>query len=152
MARTSPPFEDPLSPIELLCTHQPYLQSLGYMLHPRCHPDWHTSWIKKDGMDLREKYSFLTLERTSIVLDAIRMEDHVKIALRIVPVGSHEYATMMNLLPEMCSDPCSHTVPVLGTVQIPGEENKRVFAIIPVLFWVHTPDFYRQREFFMPFA
>lgn len=150
-----PPFEDLSSPREFFWVkHQPYLQSQGYMLRPRYHPDWRPSWIQKDGTNLKEKYSFLIFQDQhrsiyiSTIIDAIRMEDGVKVVLRIVPVGSLELAMMMHLSsPKMPSDPRNHTVPVLGTIPIPGEENDRVFVISPVLRWFHSPDFHCRREF-----
>ncbi|KAG7440649.1 uncharacterized protein BT62DRAFT_1012425 [Guyanagaster necrorhizus] len=152
---SSLPFKDHRSPSELFWVkHQPYLENQGYLLRPRYHPDWCPSWIQKDGTNLREKNSFLLFEDqhrsiyTSVVLDAIRIEDGVKVALRIVPVGSQELAMMMHLSsPQMRSDPRNHTVPVLGTIPIPGEENDRVFVILPVLRWFHPPDFHCRRQF-----
>ncbi|KAK0452118.1 uncharacterized protein EV420DRAFT_1311673 [Desarmillaria tabescens] len=136
------PFEDPRSPPELFWVkHQPYLQNIGYMLLPRYHSDRRPSWIKKDGTNLKEKYSWA---KYISHLDVIRMEDGVKVALR----SSQELAMTMHLsLPKLRSDPRNHTVPVLGTIPIPGEETERVFVVLPVLRWFHTPYFHCRREF-----
>ncbi|KAK0502057.1 hypothetical protein EDD18DRAFT_1065378 [Armillaria luteobubalina] len=149
-----PNFTDDRTSSELFWVkHQPFLAELGYMLRPRYHPDWHPSWIRKDGTKrwrfratfedehipfvgigilVRIVFIILYLWQRINVLDAIRVKDGAKVVLRITQHLSSE---------DLLRNPCNHSIP------IPDDEEKRVFMVMPRLIAFDEPEFHCRREF-----
>ncbi|KDR80043.1 hypothetical protein GALMADRAFT_136599 [Galerina marginata CBS 339.88] len=115
---------------------QPFLLERGYKLRPRYDPNWTPSWEKpwnfKDPASCPDGIS------RSIVLDAIRVSDGTKVALKKVNIHSEVPLLRVLSSPELLADFRNNTVPILDVIPLPNDD---VFALIvmPVLYHFDSP-------------
>ncbi|KAF9473320.1 hypothetical protein BDN70DRAFT_997697 [Pholiota conissans] len=128
--------------------YQPFLRHRGYELRPRYQPDWQPSWQSKEksGKFVSHfDYEDAAYMIPSTTLDAIRVRDGVKVAIRCVKkLESQEIPILMRLnSPEMRADPRNRTVPVLDILILPD----RAFIVMPMLIFFHQFPFRHLGEF-----
>ncbi|KAF9023699.1 hypothetical protein BDZ89DRAFT_1136560 [Hymenopellis radicata] len=111
---------------------QPFLESRGYRLRPRFHPNWEPSWIRR-GMTFSEAWNH-PLEDAMVIpcradlVDAIG-PDGRKVILKRVAKGSNEEIMSIRLNALDKEDPFNHLVPLLDTIDLPNEEQ--VLLVMP---------------------
>ncbi|RDB18666.1 hypothetical protein Hypma_014747 [Hypsizygus marmoreus] len=120
--------------------HQPFLLSCGYKLRPRYDP----SWVLPPGEELTEDRLILL---TSAVIDAVRVQDNLKVAIKRVSTTTSEIAIGMHLSSSaMSSDPRNHSVAILEILYLPGD-GSTAFIVMPMLHGFHRLPFRRFGEF-----
>ncbi|KAF9018052.1 hypothetical protein BDZ89DRAFT_1021737 [Hymenopellis radicata] len=127
---------------------QPFLESRGYRLRPRFHPNWEPSWIRK-GMTYDEGYRLRLEDSMKIVcladlVDAIA-PDGRKVILKRVAKGSNEEAMSIQLNALNKEDPFNHLVPLLDTIDLPNDEQ--VILVMPCFrSCTEDPSFHCREE------
>ncbi len=71
-----------------------------------------------------------------------------KVAIKITMLKTRELAVAQSLgSPELVADPRNHTVPVLDSFPVPGEEQAKCFMVMPYLQRFDCPKFHCRLEF-----
>jgi len=127
--------------------HQPFLLSRGYKLRPRYDPKWIPTWKQPGKKNLLPG---LCEDGKSIlkggILDAIRVNDGVKVVLKRVPAPSDELSIASYLSSaKMRSDPRNHTVPIIDIVNL-LDDRANVLLVMPYLRIFDTPPFHCRGE------
>ncbi|KAG6899594.1 hypothetical protein C0993_008826 [Termitomyces sp. T159_Od127] len=125
---------------------QPMLLRRGYQLRPRYQPGWIPSWLKlsKPVANIFKHEDALCL-RNSKTIDATRL-DGTKVIIKVVDSSTDEYpiAQFLNS-PELRSDKCNHTVPILDAMPYPNDDTK-LLMVMPYLDQFHRAPFRRVGE------
>ncbi|KAF9002389.1 hypothetical protein BDZ89DRAFT_1081356, partial [Hymenopellis radicata] len=95
---------------------QPFLESLGYRLRPRFHPNWKPSWIRK-GMTYGEAL-LDPIEDTMTVPYAADLVDAIAPDGRKVVLKRETMSIRLNALDK--EDPFNHLIPLLDTIDLPN--------------------------------
>ncbi|KAI0054874.1 hypothetical protein BV25DRAFT_1922294 [Artomyces pyxidatus] len=121
--------------------HQEWLETMGYMLRPRYHPNWRPSWNVErqyfrnfeDGWRFPKGY----------LLDATRLSDGFHVILKRVLPGPYikevEVARYLTSEP-LTADPQNHCVPILDILQVPGDLEEYII-VTPLLRPYENPPF-----------
>ncbi|KAI1785359.1 kinase-like domain-containing protein [Ganoderma leucocontextum] len=132
-----------LAPIEIAWRdRQQYLESRGYMLRRRYHPDWQPSWKLDPSIRARDaEDSVSTHMLRSSLMDATRIADGKLVLLKRIGTESTELSIAQQLSsPEYRSDPRNHCVPILDV--IPDVDNPAMsYIVMPFLRYVDDPPF-----------
>ncbi|KAF9018054.1 hypothetical protein BDZ89DRAFT_1074291, partial [Hymenopellis radicata] len=128
---------------------QPFLESRGYRLRPRFHPDWEPSWLQK-GLTRQEAFR-LRLEDSLIILSVADLVDAIapngcKVVLKRVVKGSNEEMMSLRLNSLDKEDPFNHLIPLLDTIDLPNGEQ--VILVTPLLrgLSIDDPSFHCREE------
>ncbi|KAJ7261894.1 kinase-like domain-containing protein [Mycena rebaudengoi] len=149
MAEPAAPLQRALLPDEIFWRdHQIWLQSCGYMLRPRYHPDWIPSWkgsgklyiYFEDSIFLRTvnlKYSHL--------IDATRTADGTQVTIKKIQKSVPEFAieTEIGLYfsrPPQSTNPQNHCIPTYEVLQVPDDDQYELI-IMPNLRQYDSPRF-----------
>ncbi|KAJ6602693.1 kinase-like domain-containing protein [Mycena vulgaris] len=124
---------------------QPLLLAQGYQLRPRYRPDWIPSWTLKTNP--RQEYEDnLSLELNYLVLDATRIRDGKKVALKRVPSQGPELAIIKHLAGASGrSDSRNRTIPLLDVIPLP--DTPWSFIVMPYCREFDYPPFHCGNEF-----
>ncbi|KAF9020832.1 hypothetical protein BDZ89DRAFT_1019960 [Hymenopellis radicata] len=130
--------------------HQKYLEERGYELRPRYHKDWIPTRTRLEGLDFGFTFEDEIACTTAAfgVLDAVQTSTKRKVAIKITMLKTRELAVAQSLgAPELLADPRNHTVPVLDSFPVPGEEHAKCFMVMPYLQRFDCPKFHCRLEF-----
>ncbi|KAJ6538812.1 hypothetical protein DFH09DRAFT_1176301 [Mycena vulgaris] len=121
--------------------HQVWLKDCGYMLRPRYRPGWVPSWkgTKKDKLDLEDGVR----AESAVIINARRIRDGVDVSLKTIDVetyGSEQGIGIFFCSGPLANDPRNHCVPILETLQVPGDENN-IIIVMPLLREYSQPRF-----------
>ncbi|KAI0676776.1 kinase-like domain-containing protein [Trametes maxima] len=120
--------------------HYMFLQSRGYTLRPRYHPDWQPSW-KQTGALFYTAEDYVQLPVRPGVIDATRTSDGRLVYLKKVASTSNELEILKCLSSdELREDPCNHSVPLLDAFQ-PPDNLGITFLVMPFLRSIDDPPF-----------
>ncbi|KAL5530897.1 hypothetical protein ACEPAG_3773 [Sanghuangporus baumii] len=114
------------------------LKEHGYELRPRFRPGWKPSWTrrKKDPVLCEDGHPNFHPK----VIDAIRISDGMKVAIKKLREDSNELAIATFLTSkELSQDPRNHTVPILDVFKKDGFALK--FMVMPLLSIFDEPPF-----------
>ncbi|KAF8508800.1 hypothetical protein JB92DRAFT_2950951 [Gautieria morchelliformis] len=123
-----------LEPTEIFWADQyRWLESQGYLLRPRYHPNWIPTWkrTKKYITHCEDSYSSLFRH----VMDATRMSDGKTVTLkRIVKSKNSDEVGISKFFSSepLASDPKNHCVPLLDVLEVPEYEGM-VLLVMPIL-------------------
>ncbi|OBZ71812.1 hypothetical protein A0H81_08237 [Grifola frondosa] len=118
---------------------QQFLESQGYMLRPRYHPDWSPSW-RRTGVKIREAEDSIVLWARHNVIDATRIADGKLVYIKQVKTGDEETRIASTLSSEpLCKDPRNHCVPILDVLQDPNDKAIS-FLVMPFLRYIDDPN------------
>ncbi|KAI0734963.1 hypothetical protein C8Q72DRAFT_964728 [Fomitopsis betulina] len=119
---------------------QRFLQSRGYMLRPRYHPDWVPSWRTSDVKVYNAEDS-VALPGLQHIMDARRTVDDTPVCIKRVKTGDNEsWITSMLSSERLRQDPWNHSVPVLDI--FPDDEDPGVsYMVMPLLRLIDNPKF-----------
>ncbi|KAI0245155.1 hypothetical protein BJV78DRAFT_1140876, partial [Lactifluus subvellereus] len=125
--------------------HYHEIESKGYELRLRYHPDWQPSW-KKSGKDL-----FLMEHATLLpsAMDATRQQDGKHVMLKKVPIGEGQQELKIARLvssPGLSREPHNHCVPLLETLELPNVPDQKLM-VMPYLRPFNKPRFQTFGEF-----
>ncbi|KAH9893444.1 kinase-like domain-containing protein [Cubamyces lactineus] len=117
-----------------------FLESHGYRLRPRYHPDWEPSW-KRKNIEFYEAEDYIQFPVRIGVMDATRISDGKLVYLKEVKSTSSELKILSYLSSdELRKDPRNHTIPLLETLQHPTNPAL-VFMVMPFLRFIDQPPF-----------
>ncbi|KAF8518172.1 kinase-like domain-containing protein [Gautieria morchelliformis] len=123
---------------------QPYLLSRGYQLRPRYQPGWVGPWKANNNEPFLYEDSHST--RYMNVIDAMRVEDDVKVILKHVPTTTQELPIARYLSSEaLLSDPRNRTVRILDVILLPGDDEWALL-VMPYLRRFDDPHFQFRAE------
>ncbi|KAG6901969.1 hypothetical protein C0995_006068 [Termitomyces sp. Mi166 len=114
---------------------QPFLLTLGYQLRQRYQPGWIPSWFRGKEIDVE----YLLYEDSIVpskpnIMDATRMHDGLKVALKCLDTNSDEISIALYLCSaNVGTDPRNHTMPVLDVILLPPDGSKSLI-VMPQLF------------------
>ncbi|KAF8508794.1 kinase-like domain-containing protein [Gautieria morchelliformis] len=123
-----------LQPTEIFWADQyRWLESQGYLLRPRYHPNWIPTWkrTKKYVTDCEDSHSL----PYGHVMDATRMSDGETVTLkRIVKYKESDEVGIGKFFSSepLASDPKNHCVPLLDVLEVPEYEGM-VLLVMPIL-------------------
>ncbi|QRV87117.1 kinase domain protein [Ceratobasidium sp. AG-Ba] len=129
---------------------QPYLQSKGYQLRPRYHPDWVPSWIKtgSNPLDCEDATDVIPIR----TLDAVRAQDQLQVVIKMLTPSNtdREGEEELEILQHFNSsplneDPANHVTPCLDSFPIPGVAGG-MFFVMPLLSDYKDPPFQNLAE------
>ncbi|TFK74346.1 hypothetical protein BDN72DRAFT_789669 [Pluteus cervinus] len=121
---------------------QPWLKTCGYQLRPRYQPDWVPSW--KGNLPLlrnRPEDGYRLLR--AAILDATRIEDGKRVALKRITKSVHPYEVGITQIfnnGSLLTDPQNHCVPVLDVLYPPNCSDETII-VLPFLQSITTPRF-----------
>ncbi|RDB18694.1 hypothetical protein Hypma_014745 [Hypsizygus marmoreus] len=122
--------------------HQPFFLSCGYNLRPRYHP----TWVPSRGTKNHETEDALLIIPQNVI-DAVRVQDNLKVVIKRVSTATSEIAIGTHLSSAaMSSDSRNHTVPLLETLYLPDDESL-AFIVMPMLLGFDKLPFRRFGEF-----
>ncbi|KAL5492954.1 hypothetical protein ACEPAI_4402 [Sanghuangporus weigelae] len=107
-----------------------FLMKYGYQLRPRFRPGWTPTWVrkKKDPLLCEDGYRNFHPK----VIDAVRVSDGTKVAIKRVPRRSDELPILKYLTSEeMLRDPRNHAVPLLDVFS--EDDDAYIFIVMPLL-------------------
>ncbi|KAF8506378.1 kinase-like domain-containing protein [Gautieria morchelliformis] len=125
-----------IEPAEIFwAEHYRWLESQGYLLRPRYHPDWIPTWKRtKKYINLCEdSYSLPPLRKH--IMDATRMSDGDTVTLkRIVKYENSDEVGIAKFFSSepLASDPKNHCVPLLDVLEVPEYEGMALL-VMPIL-------------------
>ena len=144
--------------------HYHMLERHGYRLRIRYHPDWIPSWVGTNANPLYCEDSLLHFVSCTIlchclrtesrsllfqikpVMDAVRMEDAMVVAIKYISANSEEVELGRFLSSrEMLAKKDNHCVPLLDDFQDDDEPNKH-FIVMSLLRQFDDPPFYAVKE------
>ncbi|KAF8178269.1 kinase-like domain-containing protein, partial [Pholiota molesta] len=118
---------------EFWVAHQPFLLQHGYRLRDRYSPNWIPSWEigskKRDPLTCPDS---ACMRVSCDVLDAIRVSDDTKVALKLVKTDRDIPVLEYLNSPDLLADPRNHTFPLLEKILVPDREDV-VFIVMPLL-------------------
>lgn len=121
--------------------HQPWLESIGYMLRPRFKAGWQPSWHNSKVEVLYAEDKFPATHPD--LLDATRLSDGLSVMLKRVDKTCHptevEITTLLSS-PPLASDPRNHCIPLFDVLQVPDDANMRLM-VLPLLRAYDKPRF-----------
>ncbi|EPT01456.1 hypothetical protein FOMPIDRAFT_1120609 [Fomitopsis schrenkii] len=119
---------------------QRFLQSRGYMLRPRYHPDWIPSWRTSDASPFYAEDGIAAPPR-EYLMDARRIADDVPVYIKQVKTGDNEsHITSMLSSEHLRQDPRNHSVPVFE--MFPDDEDPGIsYMVMPLLRLIDEPKF-----------
>jgi len=119
---------------------QRFLQSRGYMLRSRYHPDWVPSW-RMSNQSIIWCEDALSAPLRENLIDARRMSDDMLVYIKRVKTGDNESRITTMLSSErLRQDPRNHSVPVLDLFQ--DDEDPRIsYIVMPFLRLIDSPQF-----------
>ncbi|OCB88199.1 hypothetical protein A7U60_g4604 [Sanghuangporus baumii] len=120
------------------------LESHGYRLRPRYHPNWRPSWLDtKKPVSHHEDYN---IHNNLFNMDAIRVSDGQKVFLKRVRTGSREIDILRFLSePERLQDSNNHAAALLD-VFADDNDPRFSYMVMPLLRPYYYPDFYSVDE------
>ncbi|KAH9918117.1 uncharacterized protein B0H18DRAFT_1032100 [Fomitopsis serialis] len=117
---------------------QRFLQSRGYMLRPRYHPDWVPSW-RTNNQSIIWCEDALSAPLRENLIDARRMSDDMLVYIKRVKAGDNESRITTMLSSErLRQDPRNHSVPVLDLFQ-DDEDPGISYMVMPFLRLIDSP-------------
>ncbi|KAJ7435028.1 kinase-like domain-containing protein [Mycena galericulata] len=118
------------------------LLSAGYRLRARYQPDWIPSWANttKPGEYEDSLRKFLDYN----VLDAVRIQDDLKVVLKRVETDSQELKISKHL--SSLSGPRNHTIPLLDIIPLPPNKSSSIL-VMPYTRRFNHPAFHCRAEF-----
>ncbi|EPS92684.1 hypothetical protein FOMPIDRAFT_1137462, partial [Fomitopsis schrenkii] len=119
---------------------QRFLQSRGYMLRSRYHPDWVPSWRTSDANPFYAEDGIAAPGREHL-MDARRIVDDAPVYMKRVKTGDNEsWITSMLSSEPLRRDPRNHSVPVLDI--FPDDDDPGVsYMVMPLLRLIDEPKF-----------
>ncbi|KDQ55756.1 hypothetical protein JAAARDRAFT_180569 [Jaapia argillacea MUCL 33604] len=117
--------------------HYTWLQTCGYTLRPRYHPEWVPSWkgTKKNWVFCEDAQDFPLRQ----IIDATRALNGELVALKKLSKTDHPYEVeicqFFSSAP-MANDPQNHCIPIYEVLQVPDDEDL-VLLVMPFTrpFW-----------------
>ncbi|KAH9918118.1 kinase-like domain-containing protein [Fomitopsis serialis] len=117
---------------------QPYLQSRGYMLRSRYHPEWIPSW-RLTKQKFRDCEDAIEAPLREHLIDARRVSDDTPVYIKRVQTGDNESWIATLLCSEAIRrDPSNHCVPILDLFQ-DDEDPGTSYMIMPFLRLIDRP-------------
>ncbi|KAF8907790.1 kinase-like domain-containing protein [Mucidula mucida] len=132
-------------------SHYYFLAERGYILSSRYHPDWvpmrlKHRWLSKTTRTCIGEFEDEVSPFFARVRDAIRTSDRQKVVIK--SMTAHEWSMLEYLCkPHVLDHPENHTVPVLDSFPIPGDDKGQFFVVMPFLRNFDSPDFHCRKEF-----
>ncbi|KDQ55733.1 hypothetical protein JAAARDRAFT_133274 [Jaapia argillacea MUCL 33604] len=122
--------------------HFHWLESHGYQLRPRYHPNWVPSWrgTEKFCRDFEDGWEF----PFPPFIDATRISDGALVALKKVSKPEHPHeADIARLLSSepLASDSRNHSVPVYEILHVPDDDEDLDVIVMPFLRAYNDPHF-----------
>ncbi|KAJ7091394.1 kinase-like domain-containing protein [Mycena belliarum] len=104
------------------------LESKGYRLRPRYHPDWKSSWTPGDVMTEEDQPARMW----SNVMDAVKLDESKKVVLKHI-TDTAEIVILRHLL--SVKDERNHTCPLIGifSIELDEDETVEVYIVMPFL-------------------
>ncbi|KAF8506373.1 hypothetical protein JB92DRAFT_3122141 [Gautieria morchelliformis] len=125
-----------IEPAEIFwAEHYRWLESQGYLLRPRYHPDWIPTWKRTKKYIYNCKDSKYLPPFRKHIMDATRMSDGETVTLkRIVKYENSDEVGIAKFFSSepLASDPKNHCVPLLDVLEVPEYEGM-VLLVMPIL-------------------
>ncbi|KAL5536313.1 hypothetical protein ACEPAF_134 [Sanghuangporus sanghuang] len=107
-----------------------FLMKYGYQLRPRFRPGWTPTWVRKKRDPLLCEDGYRNFHPK--VIDAVRVSDGTKVAIKRVPRRCDELPILKYLTSEeMLRDPRNHAVPLLDVFS--EDDDAYIFIVMPLL-------------------
>ena len=135
------------------------IESLGYILRPRYHPNWRPSW-KRSGKDfftaedgqptlvsvVCQMLPTFTLSQLPTAMDAMRAWDGKQVMFKKVPAGIELEISQFLTSPGLMQEPNNHCVPLLEILELPDVPEQKLI-VMPFLRPFDNPRFQTFGEF-----
>ncbi|KAK0447870.1 uncharacterized protein EV420DRAFT_1275946 [Desarmillaria tabescens] len=118
-----------------------FLNERGYQLRPRYHPDWVPSWKPGKEVHAEDWHSYsLYLQGRGAVNDAFSLKKQEKVVLKVIESNELPILRILNA-PNVRALPNNRTVPILETLHLKDDPDKRLIIVMPFLRWFFDPPF-----------
>ncbi|KAH9971427.1 kinase-like domain-containing protein, partial [Lactifluus volemus] len=127
--------------------HYLSIETHGYKLRPRYHPDWEPSWIKAGKVFYEVEDGQATISRA--VMDAVCVRDGLPVMLkRVLPNdGPHELMITRHFSSaELANTSHNHCVPLLDVIELQHAEHQKL-VVTPLLRPFNQPPMQTFGEF-----
>ncbi|GJJ14673.1 hypothetical protein Clacol_008939 [Clathrus columnatus] len=128
---------------EFWIEHQRWLESCGYMLRPRYHPDWIPSWKSSKKKSYTFEDGQILPPTLAGLMDAKRISDGKLVKLKRVFKPEHPFEAEIGLYfssPALKDDPHNHCIPILDILEVPDVDDL-VLLVMPLLRPYNNPSF-----------